>query len=233
MSISGFAKSDDLEKYWSPDHLTEESDRLEITSTKRKRVEVTCENYPFPHQILLYGGFVFHLDGRREFEPTLNGHYLYRPASGLFIVEIRQNNADVERVIEEFNSVIGDATEIQRIKSISRESLWRFLENAEQISEIQFRGPDGRKTLRAEIRGEDHRLGNHELTDNLDSHLIVSARASFRKPGTDQRLALQYNKGRFEIPSNTAENTEYILDDVAEYVVQLIERDILQKPAAE
>jgi hypothetical protein len=226
MSIQGLAKASELEKYWSSDLLTSKSERLEITSEERKRVEVACENYPYEEQVILYGQFKYHLDGRRGYEPTANGKYLYRPESGLFFVQIRQSNVEENRVIEEINSAIGETAAITRVKAYSRQSLLNFLENAEQIFNLQIKGPEGETSLRDLLRDEEDGFGFHQLEDDLEDYLILSAKASFKKPDTDERRVVEYNRGKFTIPISYNEE-DYLLDGTSEYIVQLLERDII------
>ncbi|TKX66220.1 hypothetical protein [Halorubrum sp. GN12_10-3_MGM] len=224
MSISGIGKADDLEKYWSP-ALSEKADRLEIKSANRGHTSPIVEEYPYAQQITLSGKFVYHQKGRRGFSPTANGTYEYRAASGLFLIEIEQSNMEADKVFSEINSVVSESAQVRPIKAIDRRYLWSFFEQADQVISTKVRGPDGEKSLRNEIKtagkktGETGEIGTYEFSNNLEDYLLLSAKAKFTSPESDEPLVVKYHKGRFEIPSTPS--------DGAEYIIQLLEREII------
>jgi hypothetical protein len=226
MSISGIGKAEDLEKYWSPE-LSKKTERLEISSVNRRHATPVIEEYPYPQQIILSGEFVYHQKGRKGFSPTVNGTYEYRSASGIFLLQVQQNNMDVKKIFEEINSATSEITEIRQITAINRRSLWNFFDEADQVVNAKIRGKKGERSLRSEIRetsesdSESSEIGTYELRENLKEYLLVSAKAKFTSPESEEPFIIKYNKGRFEIPIEP--------EDGVEYVIQLLERDVISE----
>lgn len=221
MSISGFRRSDDFGKYWSEDRVSESSDQLEITSSKRSSVNPRFDEYRFPNQVLIYGKFVFHHEGRRGYNPTSNGRYMYRPASGILLVHTRQNSTDDARIVDEFDSALGGAANIHTVKSLDRESLYEFFSKAENTMEMTFRGDEGIRTVKAALDSGD--IENESIIGHLNSHPIVSAKASFVDPETEKRVVVNYDRGQFNIRDQSPDDSDYMLSEAGEYVIQLVE----------
>lgn len=224
MSISGIGRADDLEKYWSPE-LTENTDRLEIDTVEKSHVEAKVDGYPYSNQVVLSGEFTYHQPGRRGYSPTANGQYEYRAASGLFLLNIQQANMDAEKVFKEINSAIAESAEVRPIKAVDRQSLWSFFKEADEIIDAEIQSAKGGNTLRNLIKSKftqptnQSEKGIHEFEGDLSEYLLTSIKAKFATPEAEHPFIVKYNKGRFTIPAEPEAG--------AEYIVQLLEREIL------
>lgn len=218
MSTNGIGRADDLEKYWSP-ALSEETDRLEIESKKESHADPVIEDYPFSQQLIISGDFSYNQPGRRGYSPKANGTYEYRTASGLFLVNIRQQNPESEKVFEEINSAISESARVKPIKSVDKESLWEFFQEADQIVDAEFSGPEGRLNLREYLQSQNNSEGESE--NDLKDYLLLSVKASYTPPGADSPVIVNYDRGKFQIPK--------IEQDGSEYVIQLLEKHLLHE----
>lgn len=253
MSISRLGRSKDLEKYWS-EHLGDQPETsVEIRSIERDHVKPFSQvkEYPFTGQVKLTGIFAVEIPGPNEDTFTQTGEYQYRTASGLFLLETPTDLVDPDKVFSELNRQLSSTAEIQEAFSLPRDLFWRFIEAADSVEKLRLRGPGGTydanqliKLLRHEdpvkalrtnpefselrsienienafdsINPKSEIKGIQDLDIDIYSTLIDEVEATYWYKGKTAKV--RYRRGVIQLDAENEESREY--------VVQLLERDVL------
>lgn len=253
MSTSRLGQAKDLEKYWS-EHLGDQPEtKVTIESIEREHVTAFPEvnHYPFDKQLQLTGAFAFEIPGPNRDTFTQTGTYQYRAASGLFLLETPTDLVDPEKVISELNTQLSSPAQIEEALSPPRDSFWRFIEAADSVETLRLRGPEGTydasqlirllqmenpiETLRTnpdfrELRSVENIEnalnavespseieGVQDLDIDIYSTLIDEVEATYWFRGWTAKF--WYRRGVLKLDAET--------EDAREYVIQLLERDVL------
>lgn len=253
MSTSRLGRAKDLEKYWS-EHLGDQPETsVGIRSIEREHINPFREvnNYPFTNQLKLTGTFAFEIPGRNGDTFTQTGEYQYRTASGLFLLETPTDLVDPDKVFSELNTQLSSTAEIEEAFSLPRDSFWRFIEDADSVETLRLRGPEGTydanqliRLLRHENPVEtlrtDPEFSNLQSVENIEdalnsvdssseiegiqdldidiySTLIDEVEATYWFRGMTANV--RYRRGVLQLDAENA--------DAREYVIQLLERDVL------
>ncbi|WP_147302766.1 hypothetical protein [Haloferax sp. Atlit-19N] len=185
-----------------------DSGPFEISDIKSSPVEPLVERYPF-EQHKYEGTLTYHEESSYTPGRSINVDFEYRDGSNLFIVEYKTDLSSTERLVREIETAVPQIQRIYRNLHAAEDSLWRFLESADRILEINVL-VNGKETPYDEIEDVPRE-------DVIGNYAIESAIVGLNHQG--HSITVHYEHGTLQIESDWDRGTEF--------VIQLFEREIL------
>lgn len=189
-------------------------ERVSIISLETDSISSLVEDYPFSNQSIFFGEFEYSQE-EHPFDPevtrTVRGKFSYRTESGLFMLRSYTDNPSPSEIVRELNSELPRGIKINIGLNLSRSQIWRFIEFADKKLNIQvlFKG----ETV------EYEEVSENPSARRLKDHLVSKAKLIFEYQG--ERIHVLYLGDSMSISGRS--------DKGREYVLQLFEKEVLQK----
>ena len=200
---------------WGDESPGSETEEFTLSSSEKHDVEVMVRNYPFKGQTILEGDFRFERPARVGEGDVATGKYQIRPESGLFILRKESGRLDPNDVANALRDNIEGNLEIQDSVILSREGLWKFIDSADSKMALEVLTPFG-ETKSVEELIEEEGLKYENIKG---AYPIKRARVFFTPPFSENSVEVTYTNETVSVGSER--------DDHHEYVIQLLERDVI------
>ncbi|WP_049970791.1 hypothetical protein [Haladaptatus cibarius] len=182
----------------------EQSEEIEITfdfTTEPQRFS-DLSLYPFPNQKIIHGSYQYESNPRFGSSEAAEGSFQIRCGSGLVILQTENDRPRPKRILTALDEAINSGFEIKEDFVPNQRKAWEFIEQAEEILNLQLFTSHGSVKQAGEM--------NSAWEEMKERNPIKSAYLEFERD-TGETIQVEYQDDRLLIESDADEAREYIL----------------------